>query len=54
MGGIKKSKLLRKLARRQAAWAQHGKNPRAPNNPSNDHGEGHDMHRPGSLNWRKH
>lgn len=35
-----------RLARRQAAYDAHGKNPAQ--NPSNSSGTGHDMHRPGS------
>lgn len=36
------------LAKRLKVWQDHGKNPGAPNNPSNSSGQGHDMHRPGS------
>lgn len=42
--GVHKPK---KLARRQASFDSHGKNPNQ--NPSNSSGTGHDMHRPGSM-----
>lgn len=38
-----------KLKRRVDAYNGHGKNPQAPNNPSNDRGQGCDMHKPGSY-----
>jgi len=48
MGGIKRRKAEKRLKARTSVWDQHGKNPNAPNNPSNDRGQSHDMHRPGS------
>ena len=42
----------RKLATRVKTWEEHGRNPQAPNNPSNGHGTGYDMRRPGSQNFR--
>lgn len=42
------TKAEKHLQARQAAWEQHGKNPRAGDNPSNSSGQGHDMHKPGS------
>jgi hypothetical protein len=51
VGGVRKRKALKRLELRRAAWEKHGKNPQA--NPSNAHGTGHDMHRPGSMNGRK-
>lgn len=45
---MKLRKQQRRLARRQAAYDEHGRNPRVGMNPSNGSGQGHDMHRPGS------
>jgi hypothetical protein len=47
------AKAAAKLATRLKVYTDHGQNPRAPANPSNDKGPGHDMHKPGSLNPRK-
>ena len=46
---MKLRKALKKLEARRKVYDQHGKNPMAPNNPSTDSGQGHDMHRPGSM-----
>jgi len=47
------AKVAARLAARLKVYNDHGQNPRAPANPSNDKGLGHDMHKPGSLNPRK-
>jgi hypothetical protein len=47
--GGKVTKAMRRLAGRRVNYDEHGKNPRMGHNPSNGSGEGHDMHRPGSM-----
>lgn len=46
------TKAERKLAVRVGVYGTHGKNPNGGQNPSNPHGTGHDMHKPGSHNLR--
>jgi hypothetical protein len=46
---MKGRKAKKRLERRQRAFDEHGTNPKAPQNPSNSSGTGHDMRRPGSL-----
>jgi hypothetical protein len=47
MGGVKKRKADKRLARRVRAWEQHGETPMA--NPGKANGQ-HRMHKPGSRN----